>query len=76
MREILSYVVRIYRCGGGAFAGQVEQVHSGKTAPFANEAELTELLSGRRPFARRAIRRRNADDAANAVAASPSRDAG
>jgi len=68
VREILSFVVRIYRRDGGVLAGLVEQVRSGKTAPFASEAELSDLLSGRRSFARRAIRHRAAEDAS---AASP-----
>jgi hypothetical protein len=57
VREILSYLVRIYRRDGDAIAGLVEQVRSGKPAPFATAAELSELLSGRRPFHRRPIRR-------------------
>jgi hypothetical protein len=57
VREIFSYVVRIYRRDGEVLAGLVEQVRTGKTAPFATVAELSELLSGRRSFTRRAIRR-------------------
>lgn len=57
MREIFSYLVRIYRREGEVLAGLVEQVRSGKTAPFATLAELSELLSGRRPFGRRPFRR-------------------
>lgn len=64
MREILCYVVRIYRREGGVLAGLVEQVHSGKTAPFATLAELTELLGGRRAFGRRPAHSQPADAAA------------
>lgn len=53
MREIASYLVRIYRREGDAHAGLVEQVRTGRTAPFASLAELLELLAGRRAFARR-----------------------
>ena len=53
VREIESYVVRVYRRDGEALAGLVEQVHSGRTAPFATAAELSDLLSGRCPFGRR-----------------------
>ena len=52
MKEIESYLVRIVRRNGDASAGVVEQVRSGKTAPFASLAELSELLGGRRRFAR------------------------
>jgi hypothetical protein len=58
VREIVSYLVRIVRRDGDALAGLVEQVRSGKTAPFANETELADLLSGRRAFTRRPIRHR------------------
>ena len=57
MREIFSYLVRIVRRDGDVLDGVVEQVRSGRTAPFATLAELTDLLSGRRPFGRRAMRR-------------------
>jgi hypothetical protein len=63
VREIVSYLVRIYRHDGDAIAGLVEQVRSGKTAPFATLAELSELLSGRRSFARRPLRHRTAPSA-------------
>jgi hypothetical protein len=58
VREIFSYLVRIYRREGEVLAGLVEQVRTGKTAPFATLAELSELLSGRRSFGRRCPRRR------------------
>lgn len=57
MNEISSYLVRIYRRDGQTMAGLVEQVKSGRTAPFLNGAQLIELLEGRRRFARRRIRR-------------------
>jgi hypothetical protein len=52
VKEIDSYLVRIVRRDGDASAGVVEQVRSGKTAPFASLAELSALLAGRRRFAR------------------------
>jgi len=67
VREIISYVVRIYHREGGMPAGLVEQVKTGKTAPFATLAELSDLLSGRRSFGRPTFRR--------AVDARPSDDA-
>ena len=57
MTEISSYLVRIYRRDGQTMAGLVEQVKSGRSAPFVNGAELIELLDGRRRFTRRRIRR-------------------
>jgi hypothetical protein len=57
VREIFSYVVRIYRRDGEVLAGLVEQVKTGRTAPFATLAELSDLLSGRRSFSRPAFRR-------------------
>jgi hypothetical protein len=52
VKEIESYLVRIVRREGDALAGVVEQVRTGKTAPFATLAELSDLLGGRRRFAR------------------------
>ena len=52
VKEIDSYLVRIVRRDGDALAGVVEQVHTGRTAPFASLADLNALLSGRRRFAR------------------------
>lgn len=57
MKEVLSFVVRIYRRDGQTLAGLVEQVRSGRSAPFLNFGELAELLSGQRRFTRRPIRR-------------------
>jgi hypothetical protein len=64
VREIFSYVVRIYRRDGEVLAGLVEQVRTGKTAPFATLNELSELLSGRRSFTRRPIRRLSGNQSA------------
>jgi hypothetical protein len=75
VREILSFVVRIYRRDGGVLAGLVEQVRSGKTAAFGSEAELSDLLSGRRSFSRRPIRHRRADDPASAASRPSTPDA-
>jgi len=52
VKEIDSYLVRIVRREGDALAGVVEQVRTGRTAPFATLAELSELLGGQRRFAR------------------------
>jgi hypothetical protein len=53
VREIHSYVVRVYRRDGEATAGLVEDVATGRTAPFQALHDLCELVSGRRPFPRR-----------------------
>jgi hypothetical protein len=68
VKEIASFLVRIVRCDGGVLAGLVEQVRSGRTAPFANEAELTDLLSGRRTFTRAKAHRQPHDAASEDVA--------
>lgn len=60
MREIRSYLVRVYRQDAEALAGVVEDVQSSRIAPFQSLAELCEVLSGRRPFARRTAPRRRA----------------
>jgi hypothetical protein len=52
MKEIDSYLVRIVRRDGDTLAGVVEQVHTGRSAPFASLADLNALLSGQRRFAR------------------------
>lgn len=52
VKEIDSYLVRIVRRDGDTLAGVVEQVHTGRTAPFATLAELSALLSGQRRFTR------------------------
>lgn len=54
MKQIHSYVIRVYRRDADAFAGLVEDVHTGRSAPFQSLPELCELLSGRKSFARRA----------------------
>ena len=53
MKPTPSYLVRIYRRDAHALAGSVENVRTGKAAPFQSLAELNDLLSGRKPFARR-----------------------
>lgn len=53
MRQIHSYVIRVYRRDADALAGLVEDVQSGRSAPFQSLPELCELLSGRKPFGRR-----------------------
>ena len=57
VKSIYSYVIRIYRRDGEAFAGLVEDVQTSRTAPFQSLAELCEVLSTRRPFSRRLLRR-------------------
>lgn len=56
MREIRSYVIRIYRRNAEAFAGLVEDVRSSRTVPFQSLAELCEVLSGRKRFPARSPR--------------------
>jgi len=53
VRQIHSYVIRVYRRDAEALAGLVEDVQSGRSAPFQSLPELCELLSGRKPFGRR-----------------------
>jgi len=60
VREIRSYLIRVYRQDAQALAGVVEDVRSSRIAPFQSLAELCDVLSGRKPFARRAVRRRSA----------------
>lgn len=57
MREIHSYLIRIYRHDAEALAGVIEDVKSSRTAAFRSLAELCEVLSGRKRFARRPARR-------------------
>ena len=57
MREIQSYVIRIYRRDAEALAGVVEDVQRGRSVPFQSLAELCELLSGRKRFPRRSPNR-------------------
>ena len=58
MREIRSYLVRVYRHDAEALAGVVEDVQSNRIAPFQSLAELCQVLSGRKRFARRTASRR------------------
>ena len=60
MREIRSYLVRIYRHDAEALAGVVEDVRSSRITPFQSLAELCQVLSGRKRFARRTVRPRRA----------------
>ena len=53
MRQIHSYVIRVYRRDADTLAGLVEDVQTGRSAPFQSLADLCDLLSGRKPFARR-----------------------
>ena len=56
MRVIQHYVIRIYRRDGEAVAGLIENVQTGKSAPFQSLADLCELLIGRKPINRRVER--------------------
>lgn len=76
MREIFSYLVRIYRRDGDVLAGLVEQVRSGRTAPFATLAELSELLGGKRAFGRRPPQRALDAPPTDAGATQPPTDRG
>lgn len=70
MRPIRSYLIRIYRRDAQALGGLVENVRTGQAAPFRSLTELCDLLSGRKPFARRAAAWRGAGNPADAVASS------
>ena len=50
MREIASYIVRIYRRDGGHASGVVEDVRTGHVHPFHSSADLWLLLLARTPF--------------------------
>ena len=60
MREIRSYLIRVYRHEAESLAGVVEDVQSSRIVPFQSLAELCEVLTGRRRFARRTPPRRRA----------------
>lgn len=68
MRPIRSYLIRIYRRDAEALGGLVENVRSGRAAPFRSLTELCDLLSGRKPFTRRAPVRRSAGKPVDPVA--------
>lgn len=68
MKPIRSYLIRIYRRDAQALGGLVENVRTGQAAPFRSLAELCELLSGRKPFARRPSRRTGGKTNASAAA--------
>ena len=48
MRELRSYVVRIYRDLAAGMAGTIQEVRSGRTVPFQSMDELWSVL--RRPL--------------------------
>ena len=50
MREIASYIVRIYRRDGGRASGVVEDVQNGHVHPFHSPADLWLLLLARTPL--------------------------
>lgn len=58
LKPMRSYVVRVYRRDAEVYAGLVEAVQSGRSASFQTLAELCDVLSGRKPFRRRAARLR------------------
>lgn len=49
MRQILHFVIRVYRRDTEVFAGLLEDVQSGRSRPFQSLAELCELLAARKP---------------------------
>jgi len=49
MREIRSFVVRLYRRNGQGLAGVVEDVQTGCVHTFHNSADLWQVLSARNP---------------------------
>lgn len=55
MKEIHSYIIRIYRRNAEAFAGLVEHVQTRRTIPFQSLAELCDVLGGRKRFPRRPV---------------------
>jgi hypothetical protein len=57
LREIHSYVIRIYRRDTEVVAGVIEDVQRSIAVPFQSLAELCELVSGRKRFTRRVARR-------------------
>jgi hypothetical protein len=60
VREIRSYLIRVYRQEAESLAGVVEDVQSSRIVPFQSLAELCEVLTGRRRFVRRTAPRRRA----------------
>jgi len=49
VRQILHFVIRVYRRDTEVFAGLLEDVQSGRSRPFQSLAELCELLAARKP---------------------------
>jgi hypothetical protein len=57
VKELQTYVGRLYRRDPNSLAGLVEDVRASRTARFRSFVELRDaLLSGRLPFARRPTR--------------------
>jgi hypothetical protein len=63
VRDLRSYVVKVYRQQAGSVAGTVQDVRTGRTVPFQTMEELWQAVrtappsSGARSFGRRATRR-------------------
>jgi hypothetical protein len=53
LKEVHSYVIRLYRRDAQSCAGLVEDVQRNRSTPFQSLAELCEYLAGRKPFPRR-----------------------
>lgn len=53
MRQVQSYVIRIYRQDASRLAGMLEHVESGRRRAFRSAAELCAALGGRQPPSRR-----------------------
>ena len=63
MRDLRSYVVKVYRQQGGGVAGTVQEVRTGRTVPFQTMEELWQAVrsalpnAGAGPSERRRARR-------------------
>ena len=59
MRDLRSYVVRVYRQHAGGVDGTVQEVRTGRTAPFRTMEELWQAVREPPRSAARASRRRS-----------------
>ena len=51
MRDLRSYVVKVYRQVGGGVAGTVQEVRTGRTVPFQTMEELWQAVRTALPSA-------------------------
>jgi hypothetical protein len=49
VRDLRSYVVRVYRLQGGGAAGTVQEVSTGRTMPFRSMEELWQAIRSQAP---------------------------